>query len=142
MSNNSTYYIEISLNLKEIFMNGNSVIAKILKAEGVDWISCFPAQGLITAAAQEGIRPILCRQERAGVNIADGFTRVNNGEKIGVFTMQSGPGAENAFGGVAQAFAESVPILLLPGGAYTSQHGVPPGFQSTDHYKGITKWSG
>ena len=142
MSNNSTYHIEISLNLKEIFMNGNSVIAKILKAEGVDWISCFPAQGLITAAAQEGIRPILCRQERAGVNIADGFTRVNNGEKIGVFTMQYGPGAENAFGGVAQAFAESVPILLLPGGAYTSQHGVPPGFQSTDHYKGITKWSG
>ena len=68
-------------------MNGNSVIAKILKAEGVDWISCFPAQGLITAAAQEGIRPILCRQERAGVNIADGFTRVNNGEKIFSFRV-------------------------------------------------------
>ena len=123
-------------------MNGNRIIAKILKAEGVDWISCFPAQGLIPVAAEEGIRPILCRQERAGVNIADGFSRVNSGRKIGVFTMQYGPGAENAFGGVAQAFADSVPILLLPGGANTSQHGVSPNFQATEHYKGITKWSG
>ena len=123
-------------------MNGNRVIAKILKAEGVDWISCFPAQGLIASAAEEGIRPILCRQERTGVNIADGFSRVTNGEKIGVFTMQYGPGAENAFGGVAQAFADSVPILLLPGGVRTFQYGVPPNFHAADQYKGITKWSG
>ena len=91
-------------------MNGDTAIAKILKAEGVDWLSCFPAQSLISAAAEQGIRPILCRQERAGVNFADGFSRVNNGSKIGVFTMQAGPGAEKAFGGVAQAFSDSVPI--------------------------------
>ena len=123
-------------------MNGDTAIAKILKAEGVDWLSCFPAQSLISAAAEQGIRPILCRQERAGVNFADGFSRVNNGSKIGVFTMQAGPGAENAFGGVAQAFTDSVPILLLPGSAPTTASGIHPGFQSVDHYKGITKWSG
>ena len=64
-------------------MNGNQVIAKILKAEGVEWLACFPAQTLIDVCAREGIRPILTRQERAGVNMADGYSRINNGKKIG-----------------------------------------------------------
>ena len=123
-------------------MKGDRVVAKILKAEGVEWMSCFPAQGLIGTAAEEGIRPILCRQERAGVNMADGFSRVNNGSNIGVFTMQAGPGAENAFAGVAQAFADSVPILVLPNGVGTARAGVHPNFSAVDNYKGITKWSG
>ncbi len=123
-------------------MDGDRLIAKILKLEGVEWIACFPHQSLIDAVAKEGIRPIICRQERAGVNMADGFSRINSGRKIGVFSMQRGPGAENAFGGVAQAFADSVPMLLLPGGSERSRIGVHPGFDSIDHYKGITKWTG
>jgi thiamine pyrophosphate-dependent acetolactate synthase large subunit-like protein len=123
-------------------MNGDQAIARILKAEGVEWMACFPAQTLIDVAAREGIRPILCRQERCGVNMADGFSRVNNARKIGVFTMQSGPGAENAFPGVAQAFADSVPILLLPGGSPRNRIGVAPGFDSFQHYGGVTKWVG
>ena len=123
-------------------MQGNNVIAKILKAEGVDFLACFPANTLIDQAAREGIRPIISRQERAGVNIADGFSRVTNGRTIGVFAMQHGPGAENAYGGVAQAFADSVPILLLPGGHASDSIGVPPGFESAQQYQGITKWSG
>ena len=123
-------------------MDGDTAISTILKAEGVEWMACFPAQTLIDKAALEGIRPIMCRQERAGVNIADGFSRIKNGKKIGVFTMQRGPGAENAFGGVAQAFADSVPILLLPGGHERARLGVPPAFDAVDHYGGVTKWSG
>ena len=123
-------------------MDGDTVIAKILKAEGVEWMASFPAQTLIDKAAQEGIRPIICRQERAGVNMADGFSRISSGNRIGVFCMQRGPGAENAFGGVAQAFADSVPLLLLPGGHDRSRAGVHPGFQAVDNYGGITKWSG
>ena len=122
-------------------MNGDTVISKILRAEGVEWMACFPAQSLIDTAAKEGIRPILSRQERAGVNIADGFSRVKNGKTIGVFTMQQGPGAENAFSGVAQAFADSVPILLLPGGHRREQVGVPPGFEAARNYTGVTKWA-
>jgi len=76
------------------------VIAEILKREGVEFLSCYPTNTLIEAAASVGIRPIVCRQERVGVGIADGFTRVTNGKRIGVFTMQAGPGAENAFSGV------------------------------------------
>ena len=95
-------------------MNGDQAVARILKKEGVEWIAAFPAQSLIDVCAREGIRPILSRQERAGVNMADGYSRIKNGNTIGVFTMQTGPGSENAFGGVAQAFADSVPILCLP----------------------------
>ena len=123
-------------------MNVDSAICRILKAEGIEWIAAFPHQTLIDAAAKEGIRPIIVRQERAGVNMADGLSRMTNGRTIGVFTMQYGPGAENAFGGVAQAFADSIPVLLLPGGNPQNRHGVHPSFDSVEHYKGITKWAG
>ncbi len=123
-------------------MDGDRVIAKILKAEGVEWVSCFPHQPLIDAVVLEGIRPILTRQERAGVNMADGFSRVKNGRSIGVFTMQVGPGAENAFSGVAQAYADSVPLLALPGGNERFKYGVHPNFDAVPNYGGVTKWAG
>ena len=122
-------------------MNGDQLIAKLLKKEGVEWISCFPAQTLIEACSVEGIRPVLCRQERAGVNMADAYSRINNGNKIGVFTMQHGPGAENAFGGVAQAYADNVPVLLIPGGSTESRVGVHPGFDAVPNYQHVTKWA-
>jgi acetolactate synthase-1/2/3 large subunit len=122
-------------------MNGVTAIAKILQQEGVEWIGCMPSNPLIEAAAAAGIRPIVCRQERTGVHMADGFSRINNGRRVGVFLMQAGPGAENAFGGVAQAFADSVPILLLPAGANRDRLGVPPTFSPTRSYETITKWS-
>ena len=67
-------------------------ICEILKREGVEFLSCYPTNPLIEAAAMAGIRPIVCRQERVGVGIADGFTRVTNGQRIGVFAMQVWPG--------------------------------------------------
>lgn len=122
-------------------MNGYEAMAKILKAEGVDILFAFPHQTLIEASAKEGILPIICRQERAGVNMADGYSRIHNGRKIGVFSMQRGPGAENAFGGVAQAYADSIPLLALPGGEPFARLGVHPTFEAVPNYKGITKWS-
>ena len=78
-------------------------IAEILKREGITFLSACPTTPVIDAAAAVGIRPVLCRQQRVGVGIADGFTRTANGRRIGVFAMQYGPGAENAFPGVATA---------------------------------------
>jgi acetolactate synthase-1/2/3 large subunit len=89
-------------------------IVEILKLEGVPFLSCYPHTPLIEAAAEGALRPVLCRQERVGVGIADGFSRVTNGRPPGVFAMQWGPGVENAYAGVATAFADSVPVLLLP----------------------------
>jgi acetolactate synthase-1/2/3 large subunit len=122
-------------------MNGYDVVAKILKAEGVEFLSAFPMQPLIDACAEIGIRPIICRQERAGVNIADGYSRTLNGRKFGVFSMQNGPGAENCFAGVAQAFADSVPMLILPGGEPLSRQGIAPTFEARRNFQHITKWA-
>jgi len=96
-------------------MQGITAIAKILKMEGVEFVSGFPMNSLFEACAKEGIRPIISRNERVGVGIADGFTRASFTQRNGVCAMQNGPGVENSFSGVAQAFSESVPILVLPG---------------------------
>ena len=122
-------------------MTGYDAMARVLKAEGVEFLVAFPHQTLIEASAKAGITPIICRQERAGVNMADGFSRVSNGKKFGVFTMQQGPGAENAFGGVAQAYADSVPVLHLPGGEALSRQGIHPTFEAVRNYRHVTKWA-
>lgn len=69
-------------------------IAAILKREGVEFLSAYPTTPLIESAASVGIRPVLCRQERVGVGIADGFTRTTNGRRIEVFAMQYGLGRD------------------------------------------------
>jgi acetolactate synthase I/II/III large subunit len=116
-------------------------IAEILKREGVEFLSCYPTNTLIEAAASAGIRPIVCRQERVGVGIADGFTRVTNGKRIGVFTMQAGPGAENAFSGITTAYSDSVPVLLLPVGHPRNTSQVFHFFRSVQAYAPVTKWT-
>jgi acetolactate synthase-1/2/3 large subunit len=116
-------------------------IAEILKREGVESLSCFPTAPMIEAAASAGIRPIICRQERVGVGIADAFSRVSNGKRIGVFAMQAGPGTENAFAGVATAFSDSTPILVLPGGHARNVEQTFPFFRSVRAYAPITKWA-
>lgn len=116
-------------------------VSEILKREGVEFIACYPTNTLIEAAAVAGIKPVICRQERVGVGIADGFTRVTNGRRIGVFTMQAGPGAENAFSGIATAFSDSVPVLLLPVGHARSTSQVHHFFRSVRSYADITKWT-
>ena len=114
-------------------------IAHILKKEGIEYLSAFPTTHVIESAADVGIRPIICRQERVGVGIADGYSRVTNGRPAGVFAMQYGPGAENAYAGVATAFSDAVPMLLLPLGYPGDRDGVYPNFSSVRSYESITK---
>src|SRR5689334_25191695 len=71
-----------------IRMNTLQAVARILKTEGVEWISCFPSNNLIEAVAQEGIRPIMFRQERGAIMAADGYSRMNNRNKFGVIVTQ------------------------------------------------------
>ena len=123
-------------------MTGADLVARILKQEGVDFMGVIPFNSLEEAAAKAGIRPMIFRQERVGVNMADAYTRVTNGRRTGVFAMQAGPGAENAFAGVAQAYADSVPILLLPASAPRNRAGVHPTFSPSRAYESVVKWSG
>ncbi|RKU07179.1 hypothetical protein C6502_18065 [Candidatus Poribacteria bacterium] len=114
-------------------------IAHIMKKEGVEYLSAYPTTALIESTAEIGIKPIICRQERVGVGIADGYARVNNGNPPGVFAMQNGPGAENAFAGVATAYSDAVPMLLLPLGHPRVRDGVFPLFSSVRSFSDITK---
>jgi acetolactate synthase I/II/III large subunit len=122
-------------------MNGAQVIAHILKQEGTEFLSCYPRNQTIEPCAAIDIRPILCRQERVGVGIADGYSRIKRGKKNGVFGAQAGPGIENAFPGIAQAFSENVPILIISGGLPLSRQYVRPVFRAAEVYRPVTKWS-
>ena len=116
-------------------------IAEILKREGVEFLVSYPVNPIIEACAEADIRTIVVRQERVGLHMADAYSRLNSGRRIGVFAMQHGPGAENAFGGVAQAYGESVPILVLPAGYPRRLAQVPPNFSSALNFRHVTKWS-
>jgi len=122
-------------------MNGAGVVAEILRREGTEFLSCYPRNPLIEACAALDIRPILCRQERVGVGLADGYTRIKRGRRNGVFAAQAGPGIENAFPGVAQAFSENVPLLIIPAGLPLARQYVRPVFRAADVYRPVTKWS-
>ena len=116
-------------------------IAHALKREGVEILFAYPVNPIIESCAVADIRTVIVRQERVGLHMADAYSRLSSGQKIGVFTMQHGPGAENAFGGVAQAYSESSPILVLPAGYPRRIAHYFPNFNSTLNMQHITKWA-
>jgi len=128
-------------HMKGAHMNGADVVAEILKREGTEFLACYPRNPLIEACAAIDIRPILCRQERVGVGMADGFSRIRRGRQNGVFAAQNGPGIENAFPGVAQAFSENVPMLVIPMASALERQYIRPNFRAADVFAPVTKWS-
>src|SRR3981189_3649451 len=121
-------------------MKAAAAIAEVLMREGVKFLIGYPVNPIIEAAAEADIRTIIVRQERTGLHMADAVIRITSGQKIGVFPMQHGPGSENAFGGVAQAYGDSVPIVVLPGGYSRRITNIPPNFNSFLNYRHLTKW--
>ncbi len=120
-------------------MKAGTAIAEILKREGIDMLIGYPVNHLFEFAAEADIRTIVVRQERVGLHMADAIARLSSGRRIGAFCMQHGPGAENAFGGVAQAFGESVPVLVLPMGYPRRLAHIAPNFNSTTSMRTVTK---
>src|ERR1700716_3215520 len=120
-------------------MKAAAAVAEILKREGVEFLIGYPVNAIIEEAARADIRTIIVRQERTGLHMADAVSRVCSGQKVGVFAMQHGPGTENAFGGVAQAYGDSVPIVVLPGGYPRGLLNVPPTLNAFLNYQRITK---
>jgi thiamine pyrophosphate-dependent acetolactate synthase large subunit-like protein len=117
-----------------------AAVAEILKREGVEFLIGYPVNPIIEAAAAADIRTIIVRQERTGLHMADAVSRLSSGRRIGVFAMQHGPGAENAFGGIAQAYGDSSPILVLPAGYPRRLTNIPPNFNAALNYRHVTKW--
>jgi acetolactate synthase-1/2/3 large subunit len=120
-------------------MKVGSAIAEILRREGIDVIFGYPRNAVLEEAAAIGIRPVIVRQERTGVHMADALSRLTRGKRMGVFAMQHGPGTENAYGGVAQAHAESVPVLVLPQGYARRLAFVPDNYNASLSMRDVCK---
>ncbi len=120
-------------------MDVNAAVARILKTEQVEWVSCFPSNELIESVAKEGIRTLMFRQERGAVMAADGYSRLNDRKKFGVVITQGGPGSENSMGGIAQAFGDNVPILYFAGGPSLDQYAVRPNFSPARTYTTVSR---
>jgi len=120
-------------------MKVGEAIARIMKAEGMQILCAYPVNHLIEFAAAADIRPVIVRQERIGIHMADAISRVTAGDTLGAFCMQHGPGAENAYGGVAQCYGESIPVLVVPQGYARRIAGVDPNFSSSLQMRGVTK---
>jgi len=122
-------------------MKVGEAVAEIMKREGIEILCGYPVNHLLEYAAAADIRPIIVRQERIGLHMADAISRVTSGKKIGAFCMQHGPGSENAYGGVAQAYSESVPLLVIPQGYPRRIAGIDPNYSASREMRGVSKIS-
>ena len=95
---------------------GSQIIVEALKKEGVDTVFNYPGGAILSLFDElqdAPIRQILARHEQAAVHAADGYARATG--KVGVALVTSGPGATNTVTGIATAFMDSIPIVILTG---------------------------
>jgi acetolactate synthase I/II/III large subunit len=95
---------------------GAQIVVEAIKKEGVDLLFNYPGGAvlpLFDELMESGFRQILVRHEQAAVHAADGYARATG--KVGVALVTSGPGATNTVTGIATAFMDSVPIIVLTG---------------------------
>lgn len=119
-------------------------IARILKQEGIKWVSTFPVCKVNNALGREGVPMIMMRDDRYAVAVADAFSRITGGNPIGVCTVQGGlnaAGLQVAYAGLAQAYEDNSPMLCItdglgPGGTENSH------FDVTTSLKTVAKWYG
>jgi acetolactate synthase-1/2/3 large subunit len=119
-------------------MTGAQILIQSLKDEGVDIMFGYPGGVLLDvydALFNSGIRHILPRHEQAGAHAADGFARSSG--RVGVCMGTSGPGATNLVTGIATAYMDSVPLVVLTGQVSTHMIG-GDAFQEADII-GITR---
>src|SRR5215470_9771060 len=119
-------------------------IARILKQEGVEWVSTFPVCRVNNALGKEGVPMLMMRDDRYAVAVADAFSRITAGARIGVCTFQGGvnaAGMQYAYAGMAQAYEDGSPVLCIT-------DGVPAGSSGNSQYdvasamKTVSKWFG
>jgi acetolactate synthase-1/2/3 large subunit len=119
-------------------LTGAQILMEVLKEEGVDTIFGFPGGAVIDIydeLAKTDIKHILVRHEQGAVHAADGYARAGN--KVGVCLVTSGPGATNTVTGIASAYMDSIPVVVLTGQVPTHLIG-NDAFQEVD-IVGITR---
>lgn len=119
-------------------------LVRCLKAEGVPWVACYPTNHVNNALGEEGVPIIMMGEERFAVAVADAFSRVTNGTRIGVCTIMANlnaAGIQMAYGAIAQAWEDSSPVLVITEGINrgSSRH---THFDMPGALKSVTKWVG
>lgn len=136
----------LSLQEKDIHLTTDVAtgIARILKQEGVKWVSTFPVCRVNNALGREKVPMLMMRDDRYAIAVADAFSRITGGKQIGVATVQGGvnaAGLQVAYAGLAQAYEDNSPMLCIT-------DGVPLGSTENSHFdltaslKSVSKWYG
>ncbi len=119
--------------------NGSDILVRCLQAEGVQFIWGYPGGAVLyiydALYKQESIQHVLVRHEQAAVHAADGYARATG--EVGVALVTSGPGVTNAVTGIATAYMDSIPMVIITGQVPTPAIGLDA-FQECDTV-GITR---
>jgi acetolactate synthase-1/2/3 large subunit len=126
-----------SANVQEL--RGGEILVKALQAEGVKYIWGYPGGAVLhiydAFYKQDTIQHVLVRHEQAAVHAADGYARASG--EVGVALVTSGPGVTNAVTGIATAYMDSIPMVIITGQVPTAAIGLDA-FQECDTV-GITR---
>ena len=118
---------------------GAEVLVKALQAEGVQYVWGYPGGAVLyiydAFYKQDTIQHVLVRHEQAAVHAADGYARATG--EVGVALVTSGPGLTNAVTGIATAYMDSIPMVIISGQVPTAAIGLDA-FQECDTV-GITR---
>jgi len=122
-----------------IEINGSEILVKALLAENVKYVWGYPGGAVLhiydALYKQESIQHVLVRHEQAAVHAADGYARATG--DVGVALVTSGPGVTNAITGIATAYMDSIPMVIITGQVPTHAIGLDA-FQECDTV-GITR---
>ena len=120
-------------------INGSEILVRSLQAENVEFIWGYPGGSVLyiydALYKQETIQHVLVRHEQAAVHAADGYARATG--HVGVALVTSGPGVTNAVTGIATAYMDSIPMVIITGQVPTAAIGLDA-FQECDTV-GITR---
>ena len=120
-------------------LTGADIVVRCLKDEGVEYVFGYPGGAVLhiydALFKQEDVKHILVRHEQGATHAADGYARATG--KPGVVLVTSGPGATNAVTGIATAYMDSIPVVIITGQVPTALIG-NDAFQEVDNV-GITR---
>ncbi len=125
--------------VKGVELSGAQIVVRCLQEEGVDTVFGYPGGAVLfiydELFKQDKVRHVLVRHEQGAVHAADGYSR--SSQKVGVCLVTSGPGVTNAVTGIATAYMDSIPLVILSGQVPTHAIG-QDAFQECDTV-GITR---
>jgi acetolactate synthase-1/2/3 large subunit len=125
--------------IKGVELSGAQIVVRCLQEEGVEYVFGYPGGAVLfiydELFKQDKVRHVLVRHEQGAAHAADGYSR--SSRKVGVCLVTSGPGVTNAVTGIATAYMDSIPLVVLTGQVPTHAIG-QDAFQECDTV-GITR---